>query len=65
MNRVVFLVEEYSMTELLDGLLPRLFPELVFQCVPHHGKGDLEKSITRKLRGWREPGVRFVVCARQ
>ena len=61
MNRVVFLLEEYSMKALLDGLLPRLFPDLRFQCVPHDGKGDLEKSIPRKLRAWREPGVRFVV----
>lgn len=42
MNRVVFLLEEYSMKVLLDGLLPRLFPDLLFQCVPHDGKGDLE-----------------------
>ena len=60
-GRVVFLLEEYSMKALLDGLLPRLFPGLVFQCLPHDGKGDLEESIPRKLRGWREPGVRFVV----
>ena len=37
MNRVVFLLEEYSMKALLDGLLPRLFPDLLFQCVPHDG----------------------------
>ena len=49
------------MKALLDGLLPRLFPDLVFLCVPHDGKGDLEKSVPRKLRAWREPGVRFVV----
>lgn len=61
MNRLVFLLEEYSMGVLLDGLLPRLFPGLQFQCVPHEGKSDLEKSIPRKLRAWREPGVRFVV----
>ena len=61
MNRVVFLVEEKSMKVLLDELLPRMFPSLPFQCVPHDGKSDLEKSIPRKLRGWREPGVRFVV----
>ncbi len=61
MNRVVFLLEEYSMKALLDGLLPRLFPDLLFQCVPHDGKGDLERSIPRKLRAWREPGVRFVI----
>jgi len=49
------------MKVLLDGLLPRLFPDLNFLCVPHEGKQDLEKSVPRKLRAWREPGVRFVV----
>ena len=47
MSRVVFLLEEYSMKALLDALLPRLFPDLRFLCVPHEGKGDLEKSIPR------------------
>ena len=49
------------MQVLLDGLLPRLFPGLLFQCVPHDGKTDLERSIRHKLGGWREPGVRFAV----
>ena len=49
------------MRALLNGLLPRLFPGLLFQCVPHEGKTDLKQSIPRKLRGWREPGVRFAV----
>ena len=49
------------MRVLLDGLLPRLLPGLLFQCVPHDGKTDLERSIRHKLRGWREPGVRFAV----
>lgn len=61
MSRVVFLLEEYSMKVLLDGLLTRLFPGLSFLCVPHEGKQDLERSIPRKLRAWHEPGVRFVV----
>lgn len=61
MNRIVFLLEERSMKVLLDGLLPRLYPDLAFHCVPHEGKQDLEKSVPRKLRAWREPGVRFVV----
>lgn len=60
-QRLVFLLEEYSMKVLLDGLLPRLFPGLPFLCIPHEGKQDLEKSVPRKLRAWREPGVRFVV----
>ncbi len=61
MSRVVFLLEEWSMKVLLDGLLPRLFPGMPFLCVPHEGKQDLERSIPRKLRAWREPGVRFCV----
>ena len=45
----------------LEVLLPRLFPDLSFQCVPHEGKQDLEKSIPRKLKAWHEPGVLFCV----
>ncbi len=54
-----------SMADFLDSLLPRFFPGLAFQCIPHDGKQDLEKSIPRKLRAWREPGVRFVVVRDQ
>lgn len=61
MSQIVFLLEEYSMKALLEGLLPRVFPDLSFLCVPHEGKQDLEKSIPRKLRAWKMPGVRFVV----
>ncbi|HHE08123.1 MAG TPA: DUF4276 family protein [Chlorobaculum parvum] len=60
-GKVVFLLEERSMKALLEGLLPRFLPNLQFQCVPHEGKQDLEKSIPRKLRAWQEPGVRFVI----
>lgn len=61
MSRIVFLLEERSMKILLDGLLPRLLLETHFICIPHEGKQDLEKSIPRKLRAWREPGACFVV----
>ena len=50
MNRVVFLLEEASMRDLLNGLLPRLYPDLTFLCLAHEGKSDLERSIPRKLR---------------
>lgn len=53
------------MATLLDGLLPRLIPGWVrhqhFQCIPHEGKTDLDRSIAKKLLGWREPNVRFVI----
>lgn len=61
MRRVVFLLEEHSMKVFLDELLPRTYPELDYLCVVHEGKNDLEKSIPRKLRGWRDPGSAFVV----
>lgn len=49
------------MRSLLEGLLPRIYPDVIFQYIVHEGKDDLEKSIPRKLRAWREPGVRFVI----
>jgi len=65
MGRIIFLLEEPSMKILLDGLLPRLFPGWIegqhFQCVPHEGKSDLDRSIPRKLKAWREHGVKFVI----
>ncbi|MEN8690334.1 MAG: hypothetical protein AB1Z20_09545 [Desulfobacterales bacterium] len=30
-------LEERSMKTLLDGLLPRLMPEMTFICIPHEG----------------------------
>ncbi len=69
MGRIVFLVEEASIEEMLRGFLPRFIPEWSegehWLCVPHEGKSDLEASIPRKLRGWKEPGVRFVVLRDQ
>jgi len=62
MKTLVFLLEEPSMVEVLEVLLPKLLPETVFfQLVPHEGKRDLDRSIPRKLRAWRAPGVHFVV----
>ncbi|HOX03681.1 MAG TPA: DUF4276 family protein [Candidatus Paceibacterota bacterium] len=49
------------MKAFLEEYLPRAFPKLPFLCVRHEGTKDLEASIPRKLRAWREPGVRFVV----
>jgi hypothetical protein len=64
-GRIIFLLEEPSMRALLDDWLPRLFPGWVdgqhFQCVPHQGKSDLDRSILRKLVAWRTPGDRFVI----
>ena len=69
MGKIVFLVEEASMEAALNGILPRLFPKwqesLHWQVVPHDGKDNLEQPIPRLLRGWREPGIRFVILRDQ
>lgn len=66
---IIFLSEETSMQETLRGLLPTLFPDwregIHWRCIPHEGKTDLEKSIPRKLKGWRKPGDCFVVLRDQ
>lgn len=41
------------MKEVLDIILPRVFPETIsFITIPHNGKGDLENSIPKKLKAW-------------
>lgn len=60
--KLVFMLEERSMKELLDGILPKILPEDVsFLTIPHEGKSDLEKSLPIKLKAWNEPDVAFVV----
>lgn len=60
--KLVFLLEESSMKELLDVLLPKILPEKVeFVTIPHEGKTDLKKSIPKKLKGWMEPEAKFVI----
>lgn len=64
--KIVFLLEEPSMKEVLNVLLPQILPhDVLFQLVPHQGKSDLRKSILNKLRNWNEPDVKFVVLQDQ
>ncbi len=64
--KLVFMLEEPSMKEVLNVLLPKLLPaEIAFHCIAHSGKSDLEKSLPRKLRGWNDPDVRFFVLRDQ
>ena len=62
MNRLVFMVEEKSMYEVLKIIVPKIIPtNFQHTIIPHEGKSDLQKSIPRKLRAWRDPEVKFVV----
>ena len=59
---LVFMLEEESAASFLEALLPRILPASVsFQCIPHEGKSDLQRSIPRKLRAWRAPNSFFII----
>ena len=49
----------------LRNLLPKLFADFReydhWLIISHQGKSDLEKSYPRKMKEWREPGVRFMI----
>ena len=50
------------MREVLQVVVPKIVPNhILCRYIPHEGKKDLERSIPRKLRAWRTPGVQFVV----
>jgi hypothetical protein len=56
------MLEERSMKEALNVLLPDLLPpDIRTILIPHSGKSDLDKSVPRKLRAWKTPGVSFVI----
>ena len=59
---LVFLLEEASMKEFLDLLLPRILPsDIAFQTIPHQGKSDLQKSIPIKIKNWNISDTKFVI----
>ena len=65
MKLVVF-TEEHSMKVVLDKLLPgALPPQVSFRVIAFNGRGDLESNVERKLRGWNEPDVKFVIVEDQ
>jgi hypothetical protein len=66
MNHLVFLLEEPSARDLLEGLLPKLLPAtLSIYYFVFEGKQDLEAQMVRRLRGWRRPDSAFVVLRDQ
>jgi hypothetical protein len=66
MKQIVFLLEEPSARDLLEGLLPKLLPDTVHvRFLVFEGKQDLEKQLVRKIRGWKAPNSSFVVMRDQ
>lgn len=66
MRTLLFLLEEPSARDLLEGLLPRLLHERVIaRFLVFEGKQDLERNVARKIRGWQQPDTHFVVLRDQ
>jgi hypothetical protein len=65
-QQIVFLLEEDSMKSFLESLMPRIVGDTA-SCVyiPHQGKSDLERSIPRKIRAWRNSAAFFVILRDQ
>lgn len=66
MIEMVFLLEEASAKVFLESLLPRLLhQDIHFRLIPFHGKQDLQKQLTNKIRGYLNPNARFIVIQDQ
>jgi len=68
MKHLVFLLEEPSARDLLEGLLPKLLvpADVQVHYMTFDGKQDLEANIVRKLRGWiRKEPTAFVILRDQ
>ena len=67
MKYLVFLLEEPSARDLLEGLMPRLgLPSTIHvQYLVFEGKQDLEKQLVGRMKGWRVPDSAFVVLRDQ
>ena len=65
-ENLVFLLEEPSAQDFLEGFLPKVLK----RNIPHHflvfeGKQDLEKQMVRRMKGWLRPNSLFFVIRDQ
>jgi len=61
---LIFLLEEPSMKNVLEEILPKIIPEQIsFNCIAHQGKQDLAKSIPIKIRAFNNisPHTQFII----
>ena len=66
MKELVFLLEEVSAKVMIEGILPNLSEvDMAIRYMVFEGKQDLEKQITRKLRGYHNPAATFIILRDQ
>ncbi len=60
---LIFLLEEPSMKNVLDQLLPKIFlDKITYLCITHQGKQDLWKSIPKKIEAFQySPDTKFII----
>jgi len=61
---LIFLLEEPSMKNVLEEILPKIIPKQIsFNCIAHQGKQDLAKSIPIKIRAFNNisPHTQFII----
>lgn len=59
---VIFLLEEPSLKDVLEVILPKMIPDRSYICIAHQGKQDLQKSIPIKIKAFNfSPKTRFVI----
>lgn len=64
MTTLVFCLEEPSARAMLEGVVPRLFPDVQCRFIVFEGKQDLHKRLVMRLRGWQGNAL-FVVMRDQ
>lgn len=66
MSTLVFLLEEPSAQDALEGILPRILPNGVnVQYLVFEGKQDLERRMGKRMRAWLLSDTRFIVLRDQ
>lgn len=66
MRTIVFLLEEPSAQDALQGFLPTILPPDVNpEYLVFEGKQDLEKRLVRRIRAWLKPDSVFIVLRDQ
>ena len=60
---LIFLLEEPSIKNVLEAILPQLIPDNIsYICISHQGKQDLAKSIPTKIKAFKfNPATQFVI----
>lgn len=64
MTTLVFCLEEPSAKAMLEGVVPRLFPDVLCHYMVFEGKQDLHKRLVMRLRHWQGDAL-FVVIRDQ